>query len=75
MTYTNKNIKESKGQLILLTYKTRNKLQNKITGTITASTKEKIIFSVNNGSEIVLGYDRLVNIEKPVKEETNSLKQ
>jgi len=67
MKYTPRNIKEYKGRLIRLShthYRNRFEYNKSITGVITATTRDHIVFNVSNEEpEIFLKYLQITNIE------------
>jgi hypothetical protein len=72
--YNNRKIKPYKGKLIELTYLSKNKInKNIITGEITASDRDGILFNVNKSSKkegirnLHLDYESIIKIGKPEK--------
>ena len=74
--YTPISIKKYKGKIIMLTYQTFNlKISNTQTGVITASTRNNILFLVNNdksADELTIPYRKIENIEVPNKQNINN---
>jgi len=72
MVYNNRNIKQYKGKLVALTYLSKDKVnKNTITGEITASDRDGILFNVNKSKReeglksLHLSYVGIINIGKP----------
>lgn len=68
--YSPTTIKIHKGKMIILTYITKIKSQNELSGIITATTRKHILFLVNNNKtadELMLPYDKIIKINQPKK--------
>jgi len=60
-------IRKHKGKMIMLTYKVKG-YQHEQSGVITAASRHTILFNVNNnGTEIPLKYDQIIEVKSTEK--------
>ena len=71
--YNNRTIKPFKGQLISLSFISKHKHKHTITGEITASDRDGILFNINKLKKseslhsLHISYEKIISIQKPEK--------